>query len=89
VEYYANFIDRREATKIRDTLIKEVPWEKEQIVIYGQKITAPRLGTFFYFVGRPDLLTIIYTQYIHSVTRVYFIATQVLNESRLRGIQSC
>jgi alkylated DNA repair dioxygenase AlkB len=58
VEYYANFIDRREATKIRDTLIKEVPWEKEQIVIYGQKITAPRLvysfgdeGVFYRYSG--------------------------------------
>ncbi len=49
VEYYANFIERSEATRIRDALIKDVPWEKEEIVIFGKKITAPRLGKFFHF----------------------------------------
>ncbi len=49
VEYFADFIQRADATKLRDILIKEVPWEKEEIVLFGKKITAPRLGRYCAF----------------------------------------
>ena len=41
--YYPNFFSTEEATILFDTLQKEIPWQQDDIKVYGKVYPQPRL----------------------------------------------
>ena len=45
--YYPNFFDKIEADAIHSKLITEIPWQQDEITVYGKKHLQPRLTALF------------------------------------------
>lgn len=45
--YYPNFFSTEEATMLFDTLHKEIPWQQDDIKVYGKVYPQPRLTALF------------------------------------------
>ena len=45
--YYPNFFSTEEATILFDTLQKEIPWQQDDIKVYGKVYPQPRLTVLF------------------------------------------
>lgn len=45
--YYPNFFSTEEATMLFDTLQKEIPWQQDDIKVYGKIYPQPRLTALF------------------------------------------
>lgn len=45
--YYPNFFSTEEATILFDTLQKEIPWQQDDIKVYGKVYPQPRLTALF------------------------------------------
>lgn len=45
--YYPNFFSTEEATMLFDTLQKEIPWQQDDIKVYGKVYPQPRLTALF------------------------------------------
>jgi alkylated DNA repair dioxygenase AlkB len=52
IVYYPNFFSTEEATILFDTLQKEIPWQQDDIKVYGKVYPQPRLTAFFGNEGR-------------------------------------
>jgi len=51
--YYPNFFSTEEATILFDTLQKEIPWQQDDIKVYGKVYPQPRLTALFGNEGKP------------------------------------
>jgi len=47
VTYYPNFFDKTEADKYFKNLYKEIPWQQDDIKVFGKTYKQPRLTAFF------------------------------------------
>ncbi|MFE3870976.1 alpha-ketoglutarate-dependent dioxygenase AlkB family protein [Flavobacterium sp. ZS1P70] len=53
VIYYPNFFNKEEANSIYAELINEIPWQQDEITVYGKKHPQPRLTALFGNEGKP------------------------------------
>lgn len=53
VIYYPHFFDKEEADTIYAELINEIPWQQDEITVYGKKYPQPRLTALFGNEGKP------------------------------------
>lgn len=47
ITYYPNFIAPKEATHIYETLLKETPWQQDDIKMFGKVYAQPRLTALY------------------------------------------
>ena len=47
LEYYPDFLTREEADFMLEKLLKEVPWQQQNIKLFGKEIPQPRLTAFY------------------------------------------
>lgn len=45
--YYPNFFTKEKADLFFETLLKETPWQHDEIIIFGKKILQPRLTALY------------------------------------------
>ena len=45
--YYPNFISKEKADLLFETLLSEIPWQHDEITIFGKKIAQPRLTSLY------------------------------------------
>jgi alkylated DNA repair dioxygenase AlkB len=53
VIYYPHFFDKEEADSIYAELINEIPWQQDEITVYGKKHLQPRLTALYGNEGKP------------------------------------
>lgn len=53
VIYYPHFFDKEEADIIYAELTNEIPWQQDEITVYGKKYPQPRLTALFGNEGKP------------------------------------
>ena len=51
--YYPNFYNEIEANAIFKNLLEEIPWQQDDITVYGKKYAQPRLTSLFGNDGKP------------------------------------
>ena len=51
--YYPRFFDKKEADVVFKKLIKEIPWQQDEIMVYGKTHLQPRLTALFGNEGKP------------------------------------
>ena len=45
--YYPNFFSKEKADLFYETLLKETPWQQDEITIFGKKMLQPRLTALY------------------------------------------
>lgn len=53
IEYYPNFFSEIEANVLFQQLLTEIPWQQDDITIFGKTYKQPRLTAFFGNEGKP------------------------------------
>ena len=53
VIYYPHFFDKEEADSIYAELTNEIPWQQDEITVYGKKHLQPRLTALYGNEGKP------------------------------------
>jgi alkylated DNA repair dioxygenase AlkB len=53
IEYYPNFIDREKSNMLYEKLINEIPWQQDDITVFGKTHPQPRLTALFGNEGKP------------------------------------
>ncbi len=53
VSYFPNFFSKEDADTIFATLLKETPWQQDEITVYGTKHKQPRLTALYGNEGKP------------------------------------
>lgn len=53
IEYYPNFFSEFEANALFQKLLTEIPWQQDDITIFGKTYKQPRLTAFFGNEGKP------------------------------------
>ena len=51
--YYPNFFTKEKADLFFETLLKDTPWQHDEIFIFGKKIAQPRLTSLYGNEGKP------------------------------------
>jgi alkylated DNA repair dioxygenase AlkB len=51
--YYPHFFDKEEADSIYAELTNEIPWQQDEITVYGKKHLQPRLTALYGNEGKP------------------------------------
>lgn len=52
-EYYPNFFSKEKADELFKTLLKETPWQQDEITIFGKTHLQPRLTALYGNEGKP------------------------------------
>jgi alkylated DNA repair dioxygenase AlkB len=92
--YYPHFFEKKEADALFDQLLKEIPWQQDDIKVFGKTHPQPRLTALFGNEGKPYSYSNIKMQphpwslllqkikyYVESVTDTNF-TTVLLNQYR-------
>ncbi|WP_395062070.1 alpha-ketoglutarate-dependent dioxygenase AlkB family protein [Flavobacterium sp.] len=53
IEYHPNFFDAATSKMLFEKLIKEIPWQQDDITVYGKTHPQPRLTALFGNEGKP------------------------------------
>lgn len=53
LEYYPNVFDSATSTMLFEKLIQEIPWQQDEITVYGKTHPQPRLTSLFGNEGKP------------------------------------
>lgn len=53
IYYYPNFFDNKRATEFFDKLKNEIPWQQDNITVFGKTHAQPRLTSLFGNEGKP------------------------------------
>lgn len=53
IEYYPNFFDRNRADELFNKLKTEIPWQQDNITVFGKTHPQPRLTSLFGNEGKP------------------------------------
>lgn len=53
IDYYPNFFDNKRATEFFDKLKNEIPWQQDNITVFGKTHAQPRLTSLFGNEGKP------------------------------------
>lgn len=53
IEYYSNFFDNNRANELFDKLKTEIPWQQDNITVFGKTHPQPRLTALFGNEGKP------------------------------------
>lgn len=53
IVYYPNFFDKRDADAIFEQLLNEIPWQQDDIKVFGKTHPQPRLTALFGNDGKP------------------------------------
>lgn len=53
IEYFPNFFDAEKSKMLFDKLYKEIPWQQDEIVVFGKNHLQPRLTSLFGNEGKP------------------------------------
>lgn len=53
IEYYSNFFDTQKANELFQKLQTEVPWQQDNITVYGKIHLQPRLTALYGHEGKP------------------------------------
>lgn len=84
IEYYPNFFDAEKSMQLYDKLYKEIPWQLDEITVYGKTHPQPRLTALFGNEGKPYSYSNIVMQPHHWNPILMFIKTeieQIVNET--------
>jgi len=53
IEYFPNFFDENQSKELFEKLLKEIPWQQDDITVYGKTHPQPRLTALFGNEGKP------------------------------------
>ena len=53
IEYFPNFFDENQSKELFEKLLKEIPWQQDDITVYGKTHRQPRLTALFGNEGKP------------------------------------
>lgn len=53
IEYFPNFFDENQSKELFEKLLNEIPWQQDNITVYGKTHPQPRLTALFGNEGKP------------------------------------
>lgn len=53
ISYYPNFLSEEKANSLFEELQKNIPWQQDEITVYGKKYPQPRLTALYGNEGKP------------------------------------
>lgn len=77
VEYYPNFFDTHRATELFEKLKNEIPWQQDNITLFGKTHPQPRLTSLFGNEGKPYSYSNIVMQPHHWNPLLMFIKNEI------------
>lgn len=77
IEYYPNFFDRIRANELFEKLKSEIPWQQDNITVFGKTHPQPRLTSLFGNEGKPYSYSNITMQPHHWNPLLMFIKNEI------------
>jgi alkylated DNA repair dioxygenase AlkB len=77
IEYYPNFFESNRANELFEKLKNEIPWQQDDITVFGKTYSQPRLTALFGNEGRPYSYSNIVMQPNPWNTLLLFIKNEV------------
>lgn len=77
LEYYPNFFDFNKANAFLEQLKSDVPWQQDEITIYGKTINQPRLTALYGNEGKPYRYSNIVMQPHQWSSLIMFIKNEI------------
>ncbi|MGL2966785.1 alpha-ketoglutarate-dependent dioxygenase AlkB family protein [Flavobacterium sp. XGLA_31] len=77
IEYYPSFFDGLRAAEFFDKLKNEIPWQQDEITVYGKTHPQPRLTALFGNEGNPYSYSNIVMQPHHWTPLLMFIKNEI------------
>ena len=77
IEYYPNFFDAEKSIFIFEKLLNEIPWQQDDITVFGKTHPQPRLTALFGNEGKPYSYSNIVMQPHHWNPLLMYIKTEI------------
>jgi alkylated DNA repair dioxygenase AlkB len=77
IEYYPNFFDAEKSKMLFDKLLNEIPWQQDNITVFGKTHPQPRLTCLFGNEGKPYSYSNIVMQPHHWNPLLMFIKNEI------------
>lgn len=77
IEYYPNFFDADKSKMLFEKLLNEIPWQQDDITVFGKTHPQPRLTSLFGNEGKPYSYSNIVMQPHHWNPLLMFIKNEI------------
>ncbi|GAA4062338.1 alpha-ketoglutarate-dependent dioxygenase AlkB [Flavobacterium cheonanense] len=77
IEYYPNFFDAEKSKMLFEKLLNEIPWQQDNITVFGKTHPQPRLTCLFGNEGKPYSYSNIVMQPHHWNPLLMFIKNEI------------
>lgn len=77
IEYYPNFFDAEKSKMLFEKLLNEIPWQQDDITVFGKTHPQPRLTCLFGNEGKPYSYSNIVMQPHHWNPLLMFIKNEI------------
>ena len=77
IEYYPNFFDAEKSKLLFEKLLQEIPWQQDDITVFGKTYPQPRLTSLFGNEGKPYSYSNIIMQHNNWNPLTVFIKEEV------------
>lgn len=77
IEYYPNFFDAEKSKMLFEKLLNEIPWQQDNITVFGKTHPQPRLTCLFGNEGKPYTYSNIVMQPHHWNPLLMFIKNEI------------
>ena len=77
IEYYPNFFDADKSIMLFEKLLNEIPWQQDNITVFGKTHPQPRLTSLFGNEGKPYSYSNIVMQPHHWNPLLMFIKNEI------------
>lgn len=81
ISYFPNFLSEEVANSLFHELLKNIPWQQDEIIVYGKKHLQPRLTALFGNEGKPYSYSNIVMQPHHWTLALQKIKSLVENST--------
>jgi len=88
ISYYPNFFDVKKADYYFNTLLKEIPWQQDDITVFGKTYAQPRLTALFANNSKSYSYSNI-TMYPHSFTSALSDIKDKIEQQTGHGFTTC
>ncbi|MBC7643196.1 MAG: alpha-ketoglutarate-dependent dioxygenase AlkB [Flavobacterium sp.] len=77
LEYYSNFFDQKKSNELFEKLKNEVPWQQDDITVFGKVYAQPRLTALYGNEGKPYGYSNIIMQPHHWSPLIMYIKNEI------------
>jgi alkylated DNA repair dioxygenase AlkB len=81
--YFPNFLSQEEADCLFDELLESIPWQQDEITVYGKKYLQPRLTALYGNEGKPYSYSNIVMQPQHWTSSLQKIKLRIESTSEI------